>query len=74
MLDRCENTPVTDDLDVIGAYYHYIQNSLFRYPRWRAPLLLQQRAMRNAPGDVRRHFLSQWIGDLRQSGISISGQ
>jgi hypothetical protein len=61
---------VTDDLDVIGAYYHYIQNSFFG-TRLEGPPSAPAASMRNARGRTMR-FLPQWIGDLRQSGISIS--
>jgi predicted porin len=60
---------VTDELDVIGAYYHYIQNS-FSAPPLEGPPSAPTARTRNAPGRTMR-FLSQWIGDLRQSGISI---
>ena len=35
-MDRVKYS-VTDELDVIGAYYHYIQNSLFGTPAGAAP-------------------------------------
>jgi predicted porin len=61
---------VTDELDVIGAYYHYIQNSLFPAPPLEGPPSAPATSMRNAPGRTMR-FLLRWIGDLRQSLISI---
>ena len=60
---------VTDDLDVIGAYYHYIQNSFFGTPL-EVPPSAPPASMRNALGRMMR-FLLQWIGDWPQSGISV---
>ena len=60
---------VTDDLDVIGAYYHYIQNSFFGTPL-EVPPSAPPASMRNALGRMMR-FLPQWIGDLPQSKISV---
>jgi hypothetical protein len=58
---------VTDDLDVIGAYYH--QNR-FSAPRLESPPSAPATRMRNAPGRTMR-FLPQWIGDFRPTGIFI---
>jgi predicted porin len=62
---------VTENLDVIGAYYHYIQNSFFGTAAG-GPPPVSAPSTRNAPGRSTRS-LPLSIGGLHQSGISIPG-
>ena len=62
---------VTENLDVIGAYYHYIQNS-FLAPPPAGPPPASVLSIRNAPGRSTRS-LALSTGGLHQSGISMPG-
>jgi hypothetical protein len=61
---------VTGEFDVIGAYYHYIQNPYFGTPM--APLPALAASIRNAPG-LSTQSLSRSIGALPQSGTFTRG-
>jgi hypothetical protein len=62
---------VTEDLDVIAAYYHYIQDSFFGTATG-GPPPAPAPSTRNAPGRSTRS-LPLPIGGLHQSGMSMRG-